>query len=310
MDAVLQVVKPTPEPDVLGRPAEGQPDGAPKPSEPQAGDQAGKTPAEGEEEDAGSDDETPPADASPTTRKKINKLLKQRRELRDEVARMAPDANVGNRLSTFAKDNDLAADDIVLGMNAMAAVRRGDYATFYRVIAPYVRRAQEVLGLVLPEDLGGRVQAGHMSEAAARELAAARFQQQRAEEEARANASRMDAQRIQFTATEVQRAVSSFEERLAANDPDYKAKADAIRRTAQALLLERGGRIGSVQEALDVVQQAHKEVTAQFRRILPAARATNPTPSGHSQQPNARAAPRSIMEAALQGLENARRSAG
>ena len=48
-------------------------------------------------------------------------------------------------------------------MNAMAAVRRGDYAEFYRSIAPYVRKAQEVLGLVLPEDLGGRVQAGHLS---------------------------------------------------------------------------------------------------------------------------------------------------
>jgi hypothetical protein len=192
----------------------------------------------------------------------------------------------------------------------MAAVRRGDYATFYRTVAPFVRRAQEVLGLVLPEDLGGRVQAGHMSEAAARELAAARFREQRASEEARANASRMDAQRLEFMQTDVQRAVSSFEERIAANDPDYRAKEPAIRRTAQALLLERGGRINSVQEALEIVQQAHSEVTQQFRRAFPSARATSPTPNGHSQQPNARPAPRSLMEAALAGLENARRSAG
>jgi len=149
-----------------------------------------------------------------------------------------------------------------------------------------------------------------MTEAAARELAAARFREQRASEEARANASSMDAQRLEFMQTDVQRAVSSFEERIAANDPDYRAKEPAIRQTAQALLLERGGRINSVQEALEIVQQAHSEVTQQFRRAFPSARATSPTPNGHSQQPNARPAPRSLMEAALAGLENARRSAG
>ena len=107
----------------------------------------------------------------------------------------------------------------------------------------------------------------------------------------------------------MQRAVSSFEERLAANDPDYAAKADAIRRTAQALLLERGGKIGNVQEALEVVQAAHREVSAQYRRYVPQPRATSPYPNGNSQQPNARPAPKNMMEAALAGLENARRHA-
>ena len=304
MDAVLQVVKTTPEPDVLGR--KDPKDGTPDPSAPKVEDQADKPAEEGKE---GEDDETVPADASQATRNKVNKLLKQRRELRREVETLRPDANVGSRVSTFARDNDLAPDDIVFGLNAMAAVRRGDYATFYKALAPYVRRAQEVLGLVLPDDLGGRVQGGQMSEAAARELAQARFRQQRAETEARENASRASAQQLQYVATDVQRAVTSFEERLAANDPDYAAKADAIKRTAQALLLERGGKIGTVQEALEIVQASHREVSNQFRRFAPAPRATSPAPNGYSQQPNARAAPKNMMEAALMGLENARRQA-
>lgn len=306
MDAVLQVVKTTPEPDVLGR--VDPKDGSPKPPEPTAEDQAGKPSEEGKDGET-EDDETAPADASIATRNKVNKLLKQRRELRREVETLRPDANVGNRLSVFARENDLAPDDIVLGMNAMAAIRRGDYAAFYRQIAPYVRRAQEVLGLVLPEDLGGRVQAGQMSEAAARELAITRFNQQRAQEEARINAERFASQQVLAVQSDVQRAVSTFEERIAANDPDYPAKADAVRRTAQALLHERGGRIGSVQEALDIVQAAHREVSNQFRRFVPAPRATSPYPNGNSQQPNARPAPKNMMEAALAGLENARRQA-
>ena len=307
MDAVLQVVKTTPEPDVLGR--KDPTDGTPDPSAPKVEGQADK-PATEDDKDPNVDDETVPPETSAATRNKVNKLLKQRRELRREVETLRPDANVGNRVSSFARENDLAPDDIVFGLNAMAAVRRGDYATFYKALAPYVRKAQEVLGLVLPEDLGGRVQAGHMSEAAARELAVARFNQQRAEVEARENAARSSAQAIQYVQTDVQRAVTSFEERLAANDPDYAAKADAIKRTAQAILFERGGKIGTVQDALEIVQAAHREVSSQFRRFAPAPRATSPAPNGYSQQPNARPAPKNMMEAALAGLENARRHAG
>jgi hypothetical protein len=306
MDAVLQVVKTTPEPDVLGR--KDPTDGIPKPSEPTAEEQADKPVEEGKDGEV--DEEAALlAETGAATKNKVNKLLKQRRELRREVEQLKPDANVGFKLTSFARENDLAPDDIVLGMNAMAAIRRGDYASFYRTIAPYVRKAQEVLGLVLPEDIGGRVQAGHLSEAAARELAQSRFREQQAQEAARVNEARYSEQRLLATQTDVQRAVSSFEERLAANDPDYAAKADAIRRTAQALLLERGGKIGNVQEALEVVQAAHREVSTQYRRFAPAPRATNPLPNGNSQQPNARPAPKNMMEAALAGLENARRQA-
>ncbi len=306
MDAVLQVVKATPEPDVLGR--KDQTDGTPDPSAPKVDGQADKPPEEAKNPEA--EDEELPPETSAATRNKVNKLLKQRRELRREVEVLRPDANVGNRVSSFARENDLAPDDIVFGLNAMAAVRRGDYATFYRALAPYVRKAQEVLGLVLPDELGQRVQGGHLSEAAARELAQTRFRQERAEAEARENAARSSAQHIQYVQADVQRAVTAFEERLAANDPDYKAKEAAIRRTAQALLLERGGKIGTVQEALEIVQASHREVSNQFRRFSPAPRGTSPAPNGHSQQPNARAAPKNLMEAALQGLENARRQAG
>ena len=64
------------------------------------------------------------------------------------------------KLASFARENDLAPDDIVLGLNAMAAMQtRRLRRRFISSIAPYVRKAQEVLGLVLPEDIGGRVQA-------------------------------------------------------------------------------------------------------------------------------------------------------
>jgi hypothetical protein len=307
MDAVLKVVPLTTEPDVLEA-RQKEEGGAPSPQAPDSGEQAARTPNESDD-DAAIDDE-PPADATPLVRKKINKLLRQRRELRDQVVRLEPDANIGGQLSNFARENDLSPDDITRAVSLAASIRRGDWHGFYNQVAPYVRKAQEYLGLVLPEDLGQRVQQGHMSEVAAREFARTRFDHDRAQLEARTTQQRNDAQRVEFVQADVQRAVTTFEERLAASDPDYRAKADAIRRATQALLFERGGRISSVKEALDIVQAAHSEVTSQFRRLIPQPRATSPSPSGHSQQPNARAAPKSLMEAALAGLETSRRSAG
>jgi len=304
MDAVLQVVKPTPEPDVLGR--QEAVSGAPEPQATQS-DQADKREIE---EDPSLSDDSIPEDAPSKTRKKVRLLLDQRRELREHIAQIQPDAEVGYTLSNFAHENDLAADDIVSGMNAMAAIRRGDYAHFYQIVAPYVRHAQEVLGLVLPEDLGRSVKAGQLPEAAARELAQLRFRQLRAEDQARTVTANAESERTQFVQNDVQRAVSALENRFAASDPDYRAKADSVRRTAQAMLFERGGKIGSVREALDVVQAAYNEVNTQYRRLQPQVRATSPQPNGHSQQPLARSAPKTLMEAALAGLENARRHTG
>jgi hypothetical protein len=109
----------------------------------------------------------------------------------------------------------------------------------------------------------------------------------------------------------VQRAVSSFELRLSANDPDYKAKAPSVRRAAQALLFERGGKISSVDEALQITKAAYDEVNRNLRSFAPRPNATPRQPNGVVPQPSsARPAPKTLMEAALLGLDNARRAGG
>jgi hypothetical protein len=173
-----------------------------------------------------------------------------------------------------------------------------------------VRSAQEYLGVVLPSDLAGRVRAGHMTEQAAREFARQRFDHQRSQIELEATTQAASQQRVMATRNEVQRAVSNFELRLSASDPDYRAKAPSVRRVAQAMLHERGGTIGGVQDALQITKAAYDEVNRQMRAFQPTPRATRPVPNGATQTTSARAAPKNMMEAALQGLENARRAGG
>ena len=263
--------------------------------------------AEDDSESRADDDEPASPDLPAATRKKVNKLLKERRELRAELSQLKPTAEIGSELETFAKTNDLSGDDVAHGLQIMAMLRRGDHQAFYQAVAPYVRTAQEVLGVVLPKDLQTQVQQGQMSEAVARDYARQRIQGQRAEIELQNQA--VATQRLQRQAVQgdVQRAVSNFETRLSASDPDYRAKAPVVRRVAQGMLLERGNSISSVQEALEISRAAYDEVNKQLRTFQPTPRATHPSPNGASQTPSARATPKTLMEAALQGLDNARR---
>ena len=80
-----------------------------------------------------------------------------------------------------------------------------------------------------------------------------------------------------------------------------------VRRTAQAMLAERGNHITSAQEALQITQRAYEEVNSQFRRLQPTARPTAPTPGmSNHQTASARPAPKNLMEAALAGLAKTR----
>src|SRR4051812_4459368 len=153
LDAVLKVVPATTERDVLtDKPMDtaADPEAATK-DQPDSEDQA--------ETDDGADDEEPPAEAAPAVRKKINKLLKQRRELRAELSQLQGPAQIGSELDTYAKKNDLSGEDIANTLQMAAMLRAGDYKAFYQAVAPFVRTAQEYLGIVLPKDLGERVKA-------------------------------------------------------------------------------------------------------------------------------------------------------
>ncbi len=309
LDAVLKVVPATNERDVLAKDDDtsAPPDG----TQPEKPDQAEK---EGQETDDGSseddDDEQAPQEAAPVVRKKINKLLKQRRELRNEVAALRPAAEIGSELEQFAITNKLSGEDITGTLRIAAMLRAGDYASFYKTIAPFVRQAQEYLGVVLPKDLSERVRAGHMTETAAKEFARQRFDNQRTQFELKETTQETQVSQVRAVQADVQRAVSNFELRLSASDPDYKAKAPSVRRAAQAMLFERGGTIATVEDALAITKAAYDEVNRQMRSFTPRPNSTPRLPNGGTPPSSARAAPKSLMEAALQGLENARRAGG
>ena len=146
-----------------------------------------------------------------------------------------------------------------------------------------------------------------MTVEAAKEFARTRFDNERSRAAALDAQDRQAQSSVAAMQSDIQRSVSALEARFAASDPDYKAKADQVRRVAQAMLFERGGRITSVNDALQITKDAYVEVSKSLRARQPPPRPTAPVPNGHGQSPSARQAPRTLMEAAQQALENARR---
>lgn len=303
LDAVLKAVEPANQTDAEKKSADEEAPASQAESEVKAED------AQEDADDASDDDEQAPPELPASARKRINKLARQRRELREEVAALRAPAEIGQQLQQYAEANRLSSQDVVFALDLASMVSRGDYKAFYETISPLVRHAQEVTGVVLPQDLQQMVDQGHMSPQAAREFANTRFERANYEIQAREMQQHQQVQAVSRVKDDVQRSVSVFEQRLMASDPDYKAKAETVRRTAQAMLFERGGKIGSVEEAIAITQQAYDEVNRQFRRMQPTLRPTAPTPGvSNPQTPAARTAPKSLMEAAMQGLERSRRA--
>ena len=307
LDAVLKVVEPTAQEAKAEGSEEKEED--PTSQELKSDDQNEEVEAQ---EDIGEDPEDSAAikDANKQAKRYIRKLQKQRAELRDQVQQyeaLRPNAEIGEQLQGYASANNLSSNDVVMALDLAAMVSRGDWQGFYRVISPLVREAQERVGVVLPTDIQQRVDQGHMTAQAARDLADERFQRAQYEQRTHVMQERAQSQYLHQVKDEVQRSVSAFEQRLASTDPDYKAKAESVRRVAQARLFERGGQINSVQEALAITKEAYDEVNAQFKRYRPAPRATTPMPGGSNPQtPATRSAPKNLMEAALQGLAKSR----
>lgn len=300
LDAVLKTVNVADEQSVEGESKD------PTQLKPEEGDRA---------EDDESESETQPSDleaevqetAPAPLKKKIRKLQKEALRYKREVEHLKPSAEIGQQLQNYAASNNLSSEDVVFSLDLASMVARGDYEGFYKVISPLIRHAQEVSGVVLPPDVQQLVEQQQMTPQAAAEYAKARFERANYEQRAR----QMETQQQQFQVTQaredVQRSVSAFEQRLAAQDPDYKAKAPAVRRAVQAMLLERGGRVNNSQEAVQITQAAYNEVNSMFRRSQQPVRATAPTPgSANPQTPTARPAPKNLMEAALQGLAKTR----
>ena len=246
---------------------------------------------------------------SPRTRKRIDEFRAQINGLKAQIGPLETQAQTTQALQSFLKQADIAKEDFGLVLDLAAAMRRGDYRVFLEGVAPYVKLAQESLGIQLPADLQAAVQGGHMTADAARYTAQVRAQQQLAASQltrvTTENTQRNYAETVRNFQTEVAGAVSNWETGVRKSDPDYARKEPVVRELLHAVVHERGPP-RSPAEAVEIAKLAYARANEMASRFVPNPRATHQVPSSINRVNGARTEPKSLKEAIHFAIERSR----
>lgn len=288
-----------------------KPDQKTTPADPNAPPVEGETPKpEGDEEPT--EDEL--KKYAPHARKRIGQLLGQRKEARElseslqrEVEPLKAQAQIAQQLQSFVQSNGLTKEDLDTGFSIMGLMRSNPQQAL-DALMPILSGLQERVGNVLPNDLANEVREGKLTVERAFELSRTRATMTRTQETMaeRAEAERQQAQQQQFqqAVQNAATAVSDWERTKSTSDPDWHLKQERIGQLVE-LEVRRSGFPQTSQAAVALHQRALEAVNGEFRKLRPAPRAMNMA-TGHAN-PNSVSEPKSLLEAAMQGLQNARR---
>ena len=246
---------------------------------------------------------------SPRTRKRIDEFRAQINGLKSQIQPLEAQAQTTQALQTFLKQADIAKEDFGLVLDLAAAMRRGDFRTFLEGVAPYVKLAQESLGIQLPPDLEQAVKGGHMTQDAARYTAQVRGEQQLAQ----GQLTRVTQEQTQRTHTEAVRnfqasvagAVTEWEKGVRRSDPDYARKEPVVQKLLHAVVHERGPP-RSPAEAVEIAKLAYEQANGMVSRFVPNPRRTHQVPSSINRVNGARTEPKNLKEAIHFAIERSR----
>jgi hypothetical protein len=245
-------------------------------------------------------------------KRRVEKLLGQRNEARREVERLRdiePQAKAAESVTKYLRDNDIARDDFLLTLELAAAMRRGDFKTFYEGVRPYMQLAEEYLGIALPNDLQQAVQQGQMTTQAARMYSRERMDRALSESQRVRQAQLHDNQSVaaanERLGNAVRDEVNKWEQTTMAADPDYAAKKAAVQDTMWAVVREKGAP-QSPEHAVEIAKEAYRRVNERYRSWTPPRRPTSSQPRSTGRTNGAAPEPKTLKEAVSQAVERAR----
>lgn len=278
-----------------------------KSEEADADPDAKKEGEEGEAEpDALTEEET--AHLRPKTRKRIENLVRDRKERDEKIATLEPKAQQFDQVRGFVDEAGLTTDEVNQGFAVMRDLRRNPIEA-YRRLKPIVDQLASMFGEGdLPEDLRQDVALGRITEQRARELVTARSQSSIATTQAAENAKREQerqaAEAHQRTVNDVAGAVTEWEHSKAKTDPDWKVKQPRVTELVELEIVRRQrtdqNYFPTKAEALKISQEALAKVEKEMKAFAPRPRAMSPVTDAGSTRSVAK--PTNPVEAARMAL--------
>jgi hypothetical protein len=133
--------------------------------------------------------------------------------------------------------------------------------------------------------------------------------EQRATRATQVMSSQQDYTRQTDLSRSIEQTVAQWEQGIRQTDPDYGRKEETVRNFLWAVVREKGVP-QTPEHAVEIAKEAYARANNTLRQFAPPPRATRAVPSSmnRSAAPGARPEPNSMMEAAMLGLERARRA--
>lgn len=253
------------------------------------------------------DDYTPEelADMRPKSRKRVEKLLSQRNSALKELEAVRPDATNYQQIRSFMEANQLQDREVADLFQLGADLKSGNperLGKFLDRVMPFVQQALEATGRELPKDLREQVDAGEMTEDAAKAFSQSRTQAAYTQTQLERATQQQEQQRQMEAQRSVNAAITDWQSQMRQTDPDFDLKAEAMGRVAQALVAEKG-LPKTPAEAVEYARVAHAEASRFVTAAKPAPKPSRPTPSHSASRSGLAPSATSLADVINQALD-------
>lgn len=203
------------------------------------------------------------------------------------------DADQYRKITSFMSSNSLSVDEVREGFEVMALMKTNP-AEAHKRISDYKARLDAFVGEKLPEALQKKVEEGFVDPDTAKEYARLQAEKQLVE------ARQVQHQQQQAAQAQVamQQAVVNWEQQQQVKDPDWSKKQALV--TDQVKLMLMANQPSTPDEAVQLVEQAHRIIRERLSAIAPQRRPVTHVSSASSSA-SAVAQPKSLLEAVRLG---------
>jgi len=227
-------------------------------------------------------------------------VIREKNAYKAEAEAFKADATQFRAISDYMTQTGLTPDEVNEGFEIMAALKN-DPLRAREMLLKTIEPLNILAGETLPEDVSRMVEDGDMTETAAKELAVARARlamQEHQQKEALENQKQISERNVH---QQITNAVETWEQQVAARDPDYEAKKALVFKNIRLAHIERPAR--TPQEAVAIAEAALKEATELLSSVMPK-RVAMKQPVSTQSASHAKPQPKSLNDAVSLALNS------
>lgn len=207
----------------------------------------------------------------------VQKELKELRPLKEQIEAVRPKAEAFDQLYGFMDEAHLSSDEVNEGFGVMKLLKN-DPGQAIPVLESYLEAAKKAVGLVLPPDLEERVNQGFLTKDDALAITQSQSREARASAAAAEAKQSADERMASERTTKIVSAIETWDARWKDSDPDHDLLVPLVKDKIAVLIQANPPK--NAEEAIEIAEQARKEVSGNLKRFKPKSQAINPPVDG------------------------------